>query len=81
MLSLREVLSKLVGLKPVLKKPLQEVHTQDYHFIEQAGHTNNVYKVDIYAPHSAIFDRFNVVLVQYEKCFVPSFLRAAFDRA
>ena len=74
----RYLLTSLTRL--VLKKPLQELYTQDYYSIEWAGQGNNVCKVDLFAPHSAIFDWFNVVLVQYEKCSLPSLRCAALDR-
>ena len=56
------------------------MYTQDYYSIEWAGQGNNVCKVDLYAPHSALFDGLNVILTQYEKCSLPPLRRAALKR-
>lgn len=58
----------------------QELYTQDYYSIEWAGQGNNVCKVDLYAPHSALFDGLNVILAQYEKCSLPPLRRVALKR-
>ncbi|KAF9786352.1 lanosterol synthase [Thelephora terrestris] len=58
----------------------EELYTQDYDSIEWEGQGNNVCKVDLYAPHSALFDGLNVILTQYEKCSLPPLRRAALKR-
>ena len=63
-----------------LNSSRQELYTQDYYSIEWAGQGNNVCKVDLYAPHTALFDGLNVILAQYEKCSLPPLRRAALKR-
>jgi lanosterol synthase len=63
-----------------LNFPRQELYTQDYYSIEWAGQGNNVCKVDLYAPHSAVLDGLNGILAQYEKCSLPPLRRAALKR-
>ena len=48
-----------------------------YYSIEWEGQGNNVCKVDLYAPHAALFDALNVILAQYEKCSLLSPRRVA----
>ena len=56
------------------------MYTQDYYSIDWAAHCNNICKVDLFAPHSALFDGLNVILAQYEKCSLPPLRRAALRR-
>jgi len=70
-LSLREVRLYNYFPKATLNSSPQELYTQDYYSIDWAGQGNNVCKVDLYAPHSALFGGINVILVQDKKCSLP----------
>ncbi|KAK7466088.1 Lanosterol synthase (Oxidosqualene--lanosterol cyclase) [Stygiomarasmius scandens] len=59
----------------------EELYPQDYYSIDWPAQRNNIAKVDLYAPHSALFDGINVILSSYELCAVPPLRRAALDRA
>ena len=68
------------SIQLALNSSRQELYTQDYYSIDWAAQGNNVCKVDLYAPHSALFDSLNVILAQYEKCSLPPLRRAALKR-
>ncbi|RDB23551.1 Lanosterol synthase [Hypsizygus marmoreus] len=59
----------------------QELYTENYYSIDWPAQRNNVNKVDLYAPHSRLFDTINVFLSSYEHCTLPPLRRTAIDRA
>ena len=64
----------------MLNSPGQELYTQDYYSIDWAAHRNNICKVDLFAPHSALFDGLNTLFAQYEKCSLPPLRCAALKK-
>lgn len=66
---------------PAFLRPYQELYPQDYYSIYWPDQRNNVCKVDLYAPHSAVFDMIAVLLSTYELCTIPPVRKAAMDRA
>lgn len=59
----------------------QELYTQNFYTIDWPAQRNNVHEVDLYAPHTALFDMINVVLSSYENCILPPLRRAGCDAA
>ncbi|KAL1710959.1 terpenoid cyclases/protein prenyltransferase alpha-alpha toroid [Schizophyllum commune] len=59
----------------------QELYTEDYYKIYWPAQRNNIASVDLYAPHSAIYDLINVVLTTYGQCPFPPLLNAGINRA
>ncbi|KAH9479645.1 Lanosterol synthase [Psilocybe cubensis] len=59
----------------------EELYTQNYYTIDWPAQRNNVHEVDMYAPHTALFDMINVVLSSYESCILPPLRRAGCDAA
>jgi lanosterol synthase len=59
----------------------QELYPEDFYSINWPAQRNNVNKVDVYAPHTAIFDAISVVLGSYEHCIFPPLRRAGLARA
>lgn len=55
---------------------LQELYPEDYYSIHWPSQRNNVAKVDLYAPHSKIYDFLASILSLYESCPFP-YLRTA----
>ncbi|KAL6304502.1 terpenoid cyclases/protein prenyltransferase alpha-alpha toroid [Sparassis latifolia] len=58
----------------------QELYPQDYYSIDWPAQRNNVAKVDLYSPHSRVFDLLYGILNVYESCAIPPVRRAALDR-
>ncbi|KDR67988.1 hypothetical protein GALMADRAFT_257537 [Galerina marginata CBS 339.88] len=59
----------------------EELYPEDYYSIYWPAQRNNVSKVDLYSPHSALFDTIAVVLSSYEHCILPPLRRKACERA
>ncbi|KIM82936.1 hypothetical protein PILCRDRAFT_819733 [Piloderma croceum F 1598] len=59
----------------------EELYTENYYKINWPAQRNNVAEVDLYSPHTRIFDAINVVLGAYESCSIPAIRRAACNRA
>lgn len=59
----------------------QELYTTDYYSIYWPAQRNNVASVDLYAPHSTVFDAINVVLGMYEGCAISPLRNAALKRS
>lgn len=53
---------------------------EDFYKINWPQQRNNVCKVDLYAPHTTLFDLLNIILGLYESCSLPPVRRAALDR-
>ncbi|THH19446.1 hypothetical protein EW146_g1727 [Bondarzewia mesenterica] len=49
----------------------QELYTQPYETVDWPAQRNNVSEVDLYSPHSGLFDFLNVILGMYEQCTIP----------
>ncbi|KZT09915.1 terpene synthase [Laetiporus sulphureus 93-53] len=58
----------------------QELYTQDYHMIDWPAQRNNICKVDLYAPHTALFDFLYSILTAYEYCALPPLRKAGVDK-
>lgn len=67
--------------QPRFSQYYQELYTQDYYSIYWPDQRNNVCKVDLYSPHSKLFDAISVVLSVYEQCTIPPLRNTAVDRA
>ncbi|KAJ3576453.1 hypothetical protein NP233_g413 [Leucocoprinus birnbaumii] len=80
-------MSYLYGIKytfpenDLVRELRQELYTQDYYSIYWPDQRNNVCKVDLYSPHSKIFDALAVVLAGYEQCIIPPLRSAAVKKA
>ncbi|KIY52935.1 terpene synthase [Fistulina hepatica ATCC 64428] len=59
----------------------KELYPQDYYSIHWPSQRNNVAAIDLYAPHSALFDTINVALSAYEGCAFPPLRRRGIERA
>jgi len=71
-LSLREVSTPRNSPSPVDLKSIQELHVENYYKINWPAQRND--KVDVYAPHSVLFDTIAATLGVYELCTLPPFI-------
>lgn len=60
---------------------LQELYPEDYYHIHWPSQRNNICSVDLYSPHSKLFDMISDVLDLYEKCSFPPLRRKAVNWA
>ncbi|KAF9054597.1 terpenoid cyclases/protein prenyltransferase alpha-alpha toroid [Panaeolus papilionaceus] len=59
----------------------EELYPEDYYSIHWPSHRNNVNVVDLYAPHSKLYDGLAAILGVYEQCTIPPLRRAGLKRA
>ncbi|KAJ8094618.1 Lanosterol synthase (Oxidosqualene--lanosterol cyclase) [Marasmius tenuissimus] len=59
----------------------EELYVENFYSIKWPKERNNVAKVDIYAPHSPLYNFLSDILYVYEQCPVPPLRQAAIDRA
>ncbi|KAH9939145.1 lanosterol synthase [Amylocystis lapponica] len=59
----------------------QELYRQDYHSIDWPAQRNNVASVDLYAPHTRLFDFLYSIIGIYEQCAIPPLRHAALAKA
>lgn len=78
-LSLREVRGVVPLVLPVSFVP-QELYTQNYYSINWPAQRNNICPVDLYAPHTALFDFLYSVLNVYEPCALPPLRKLALEK-
>ena len=64
-----------------LTSRFQELYPQDYYTIDWPAQRNNVAKVDLYSPHSRLYDCIAVLLGVYEQCNLPPLRRTALEKA
>jgi lanosterol synthase len=60
---------------------LQELYPENFYSINWPAQRNNINKVDLYSPHSTLYDGINVLLGAYENCILPPLRRAGLDRS
>ena len=80
-LSLREVSIPRNSSSPAGLNSIQELYVENYYKINWPAQRNNINKVDVYAPHSLLFDTIAAILSVYELCTLPPFRRAGLERA
>ncbi|KAL4246237.1 Lanosterol synthase [Abortiporus biennis] len=59
----------------------EELYPEDYYKIDWPAQRNKVASVDLFCPHTALFDFLNVILGSYEHCVIPPLRRIGVDRA
>ncbi|KAL1747921.1 terpenoid cyclases/protein prenyltransferase alpha-alpha toroid [Schizophyllum fasciatum] len=75
-------MSYLYGVKEdACLTTFQELYTEDFYKIHWPAQRNNIASVDLYAPHSMIYDLINVVLTTYGACPFPPLHNAGINRA
>ena len=57
------------------------MYTQDYYSIDWPAQRNQIAEVDLYAPHTKLFDFLYSILRTYEPCAIQTLRRAAMDAA
>jgi len=58
-----------------------ELYPTDYYKIHWPSQRNNICIVDLYSPHSKLYDAISLVLASYENCSFPPLRKRAVERA
>ncbi|KAH9840136.1 terpene synthase [Rhodofomes roseus] len=58
----------------------EELYPQNYYSIDWPAQRNNICHVDLYAPHTALFDFLYSILNTYEPCAAPPLRKLAMER-
>ncbi|RXW23912.1 hypothetical protein EST38_g1956 [Candolleomyces aberdarensis] len=59
----------------------EELYPQDYYQIHWPSQRNNIAAVDLYSPHTKLFDFISDILSMYENCSLPPLRKRAVDCA